>query len=345
MRDLSKYFISQAGTIKDAVNIIDASDGQIALVVDDNYKLLGTVTDGDVRRALLKNVPFDGHVGDIMCRSFRYLTVGATNSDALTFMRRHMIHQVPIIDGKQEIIGLVLLNDLIKSINRSNPVVIMAGGEGKRMRPLTENCPKPMLRLGGKPLLEIIIDNCIKSGFENFYISVNYLKSHIQEHFGDGKSLNINIHYLEEDFPLGTAGALSMLPQRPTEPFLVLNGDVLTRVDYGRLLDSHFENKSKATICVREYQTQIPFGVVEINGSCVSSIVEKPLLSKYINAGIYVLDPDVLGMIPRNNYFDMPQLIEALVSKKENVSAFPVHEYWLDLGHPEALELAKRDWL
>jgi NDP-sugar pyrophosphorylase family protein len=201
-----------------------------------------------------------------------------------------------------------------------------------------------MLRVGGKPLLEIILEQCVEAGFQEFYLAVNYLKEQIQEHFGDGRRWHVNIQYLIEDQPLGTAGALSLLSQRPNEPVLVLNGDVLTRVDFNQLLRFHDEHAAAATLCVREHTTQIPYGVVRLDDLRVLTLEEKPVLSHYVNAGIYLLDPELLALVPEDRFYDMPQLLEQAVQHEHRVSAFPIHEYWLDVGLPETLERAHGEW-
>ena len=331
--------------LSDAIKVIDVGHVQIAFVVDENKRLIGTITDGDIRRALLRGESFDAPVEKIMFRNFRALPASATDEEALELMRRETLHQIPALDEQGRVVRLFLLEELIRPKKRSNPVVIMAGGEGKRLRPLTEDCPKPMLRVGGKPLLEIILEQCVEAGFQHFYLSVNYLKEQIQDHFGDGARWNVRIDYLEETQPLGTGGALSLLQQKPTEPLLVLNGDVLTRVDYGRLLRFHDEHQATATLCVREHTTQISYGVVLMDDSHVLTFEEKPILSHQVNAGIYVLDPALLDLVPQDRFFDMPTLLEKAMQHQHRVSAFPIYEYWLDVGHPETLERAHGEWV
>lgn len=324
--------------------MIDRGSAQIALVIDGERRLLGTVTDGDIRRALLRGEGFETPVEHVMHRKFRSLPAMADEGEALALMRRETLHQIPAIDVHGKVVRLFLLEDLIKPKTLPNPVVIMAGGEGRRLGPLTKNCPKPMLCVGGKPLLEIIIEQCIEAGFLDFYLAVNYLKKQIQDHFEDGARWKVRIQYLEEDKPLGTAGALSLLPKQPTDPLLVLNGDVLTRVDYTRLLRFHAEQNAAATLCVREHTTQIPYGVVRLDDLRVLTLEEKPVLSHYVNAGIYLLDPGLLELVPDDSFFDMPQLLERAMEAHHRVSAFPIHEYWLDVGLPETLERAHGEW-
>ncbi|KAA6183975.1 NTP transferase domain-containing protein [Thiohalocapsa marina] len=330
--------------LREAIAVIDREAVQIALVTDEQHRLLGTITDGDIRRALLRGEDLDTPVERIMFRNFRSLPATATDMEALTLMRKASLHQIPALDEQGRVTRLFRLDELIKPKTLSNPVVIMAGGEGKRLRPLTQDCPKPMLRVGGKPLLEIILEQCIEAGFREFYLAVNYLKEQIQDYFQDGAHWEARIRYLEEDKPLGTAGALSLLPQSPTEPLLVLNGDVLTRVDFKHLLRFHAEHEAAATLCVREHTTQIPYGVVRLDDLRVLTLEEKPVLSHYVNAGIYLLDPELLKLIPNDCFFDMPQLLDQAVRAQHRVSAFPIHEYWLDVGLPETLERAHGEW-
>ena len=337
--------LSHANTIKDAISTIDNGCVQIALVLDENERLIGTVTDGDIRRALLQGESIDTPVEKIMFRRYHALTTTATEKEVLALMRSQRLRQIPTIDEQSRVVGLFVLEELIKPKKHTNPVVIMAGGKGKRLHPLTQHSPKPMLRVQGKPLLEIILGHCIDAGFQHFYLSVNHLKNQIQDYFGDGSHWQVRIDYLEEEKPLGTGGALSLLPQKPKEPLLVINGDVLTRLDYRQLLRFHDEQKAAATLCVREHTTQLPYGVVSIDDLNVLKLEEKPLLSHYINAGIYLLNPALLELVPHDRFFDMPKLLEKAMQQQHRVSAFPIYEYWLDVGHPETLELAHGEWV
>ena len=343
MKAIQDYCVSPLSTLRKAVEIIDRGAAQIALVTDSD-SLIGIVTDGDVRRGLLRGESIDAPVTNIMQRDFRSLPANASSAEALALMQRETLQQIPALDETGKVVRLFLLNDWIKPQKLPNSVVIMAGGEGKRLRPLTKDCPKPMLQVAGKPLLEIILKQCLDSGFENFYFSVNYLKEQVQSHFQDGSAWGARIQYLEEDKPLGTAGALSLLPQPPDHPFLVLNGDVLTRVDYEHLLRFHSDHQSDATLCIREHSTQIPYGVVRIDDVKVVALEEKPVLNHYVNAGIYILNPEVLDLVSKDTFLDMPQLLEAVAQQGKAVCAFPIHEYWLDIGHPETLERAHGEW-
>jgi len=342
--DIQSIQITELVSISEAIRVIEVCQVQIALVVDESQRLIGTITDGDIRRALLRGQTLDTPVVKIMFRNFHALPAGAAEHDALALMRREKLYQIPALDEQGRVVQIFSLKEMITPKKRPNRVVIMAGGEGKRMRPLTQDCPKPMLRVGGKPLLEIILEQCIDAGFQHFYLSVNYLKKQIQDYFGDGARWHVRIDYLEEAQPLGTGGALSLLPQKLTEPLLVLNGDVLTRVDYSRLLRFHDEHQAAATMCVREHTTQIPYGVVSMDELQVLTLQEKPVLSHHVNAGIYLLDPVLLDLVPRDRFFDMPTLFEKAMQHQHFVSAFPIHEYWLDVGHPETFERAHKEW-
>lgn len=344
MKELTEYLISPTATMGEALEAINRGAAQIALVVDEDVRLLGTVTDGDFRRALLRGMSMDTPVDQFMHREYRSLPASATEEEALSLMRREVIHQIPALDDAGRVVRLFLLEELIKLKELPNPVVIMAGGKGERLKHLTSDCPKPMLPVGGKPVLEIILEQCIEAGFRNFYFSVNYLKEQIKDYFEDGSSWLVRIQYVEEDKPLGTAGPLSLLPLKPEHPVLVLNGDVLTRVDYARLLRFHVEHEVSATLCVREHTTQIPYGVVRMNDLTVNSMDEKPVLSHYVNAGIYLLEPALLDLVPSDQFFEMPQLMEKAIERRHRVSAFPIHEYWLDIGLPETLGRAHEEW-
>ncbi|MCB1422186.1 MAG: NTP transferase domain-containing protein, partial [Nitratireductor sp.] len=242
------------------------------------------------------------------------------------------------------VVRLHLIEQTLNAKIRENPVVIMAGGKGQRLYPLTKDRPKPMLEVGGKPILEIILEQCIYSGFSQFHISVNFLKEQIVNHFGDGSRWGVDIQYIEENEPLGTCGALSLLNPLPNKPILMMNGDVLTRVEFAQLMKYHDERACAVTMCVREHITKIPFGVVTIDGETVSGIQEKPDISHFVNTGIYVLDPNIIRLLKYGECCDMPQLVERAMVAGEKVAAFPVHEYWLDIGKPDTLLQADGEW-
>jgi len=344
MDDAMKILVAPGSTIRETIAVIDSVALQIALVVDEEKRLLGTVTDGDIRRGLLKGETLESPVKRVMYQDCVTVFEGETEEKVLALMKKKAVHQVPVLDHQRRVTHLHLLEEILAPKNLPNTVVLMAGGMGKRLRPLTEDCPKPMLPICGKPMLEILVEQCIDAGFKNFFISVNYLKEQIIEHFGSGERWGVDIQYIEEETPLGTAGSLTMLPGSQRHPVLIMNGDVLTRVDFSRLIDFHQEQGATATVCVREYETQIPFGVIQMNGVRVQDLEEKPVISHYVNAGMYVVNPGLIGEIPRGVPYDMPDLLGTAVKQQQVVNAFPVHEYWKDVGHIETLNQATQEW-
>jgi len=344
MTNLNNHFISSISSIREAINVIDKTASQIALVVTDGY-LEAVVTDGDIRRALLLGETLDSPIKKIMQKDFKFLPETATEDEALSLMKKERLKQIPILDKERRVIKLFLLDVLIKPRLLKNNVVIMAGGEGKRLGSLTKNCPKPMLKINGKHILEIILEQCIQAGFVNFYFSVNYLKEQIKDYFQDGSKWNIRIDYLEEDKALGTAGSLSLLPNQSTkQPTLILNGDVLTKVDYSSLIQFHKDYASDLSLGASMHRTQIPYGVINIDEANVLSLEEKPTLKHFVNAGIYLLEPTILSLVPKNSFFDMPELIKKAKEKKYKVNAFPIHEYWKDIGYQEGFLQTSKDW-
>ena len=320
-------------SIRDAIRVLDNSAKQIVLIVDEDKVLLGTVTDGDIRRGILKGMGLDIPVREIMNPDPTCLRAGEVKENILAAMQRKRLHQIPTVDENRRVVGLEVLDELLYKRERPNAVVLMAGGLGMRLRPLTENCPKPMLKVGNKPLLETILENFIEYGFRRFYFSVNYMADMVESHFGDGSPWGVEITYIHENQRMGTAGALSLLPGKQDFPLLVMNGDLLTKVNFEQLLAFHVEHHAQATMCVREYDFQVPYGVVRIDNHRVAGIDEKPVKKFFINAGIYVLEPETLDLIPNDVYFDMPRLFDKLIELKKITSAFPVREYWIDIGH------------
>lgn len=318
--------------LREAIHILDSGAMQIVLVVDENHGLLGTITDGDIRRSILKGISLDDPASKIMNPSPTVARAGDERPLILAMMQQKQLHHIPVVDEHGRLIGLEILDEIIQRRIRDNPVVLMAGGLGSRLRPLTDDCPKPMLHVGNKPLLETILENFIEYGFHRFYISLNYMGEVIKRYFGDGSRWDVRIDYLEENRKLGTAGALGLLPEKPASPLLVMNGDLLTKVNFRQLLDFHLEHRARATMCVREYDFQVPYGVVKIDRQRITGIDEKPVQRFFVNAGIYVLDPAVMDLIPQDTYYDMPSLFEKLIVRGDETSAFPIREYWLDIG-------------
>ncbi|MED1801458.1 nucleotidyltransferase family protein [Brevibacillus porteri] len=340
MNDWTNILISPTTPILKAIEIIDAGARQLALVVDDDNRLLGTVTDGDIRRGLLKGKLLNDPVEGVMNS---YPTVASpydTRENILALMKVRQLHQIPVVDDDGRVIHVEMLNDLLRPILKDNWIVLMAGGQGTRLQPLTYDCPKPLLKVGNKPLLETILLNFIEHGFHKFYISVNYKAEMIQEYFGDGSRWNVTIKYLNEEKSLGTAGALSLLPEKPTLPLLVMNGDLLTKINFEQLLDFHIAYQAKGTMCVREYDFQVPYGVVKVDKQRMVGIEEKPVQRFFVNAGIYVLDPSVIEMIPSNEFFDMPSLFDKFLLEEQQTIVFPIREYWLDIGRLSDFERA-----
>lgn len=344
MRDLSPLLIGPLATVREAIRVIDDGSIQIALVIDKEHRLLGTITDGDIRRGLLNGKTLDSPVDQVMHCDYRSIPADSSDQLADLMMSKHLLHHLPGLDQDGRVIRLFLQETMLSKETQLNWVVLMVGGKGERLYPLTENCPKPMLSVCGTPMLEIILEQMIKAGFKKYFFSVNYMKDQIIDYFGVGDRWGVEINYLHEKQPLGTAGSLDLLPEKPNQPVIVTNGDVLTRVDYSKLLQFHKEHNSSATICVREHETQIPFGVIETDGSKVLSLNEKPLIKHYINAGVYVLNHDMMSLLPKEQKFDMPQLLEKGLRENLTINAYPIHEYWLDLGHPEYFVQANGEW-
>ena len=343
MKDWTKILLGPIATLETAIKTLHSGGRRIALVVDDDGKLLGTVTDGDIRRALIKHIPMDSVVKDIM--NDTPLTAKKSDDSDLIMSKmksKDLLH-VPLVDELGILVGLETLQHLLENKKYDNPVFLMAGGFGTRLHPLTENKPKPLLNVGSRPILETIVTQFIAAGFHNFYISTHYKAEMIREHFGDGSDWDITIKYVHEKNPLGTAGSLGLLPDSmPELPIVMMNGDILTKVNIEHLLNFHHEQEGMATMCIREYDFQVPYGVVDIEGQYIAGIVEKPVQKFFVNAGIYVLEPKLINTIDGNTYLDMPNLLENQIEQGGKVGVFPIHEYWLDIGRIEEYENAHK---
>ncbi|QWV95972.1 nucleotidyltransferase family protein [Geomonas nitrogeniifigens] len=344
MKRWQKTIVGPDTTIRDTIGVIDESALQIALVLDADRKLLGTITDGDIRRGILKGVPLTGPARSIMNATPVVAMTNDSRDTILATMRSRKIHQIPVVDGHGTLVGVEFLDELLQPVKRENTVVLMAGGLGTRLMPLTNDCPKPLLKIGSKPILEIILENFIDQGFCKFFISVNYKAEMIESHFGDGSRWGVEIDYLRETERMGTAGALSLLPGSIAQPLLVMNADLLTKVNFGHLLNFHTEHNAKATLCVRDYDYQIPYGVVRIDKHRLTAIEEKPVHQCFVNAGIYVLEPETLLLLPRNTFFDMPSLLCKLIEHQHETAVFPVREYWMDIGRMSDFEQANYEY-
>jgi dTDP-glucose pyrophosphorylase/predicted transcriptional regulator len=336
--------VSSSTSLRQTIEAITEGSLQIALVVDSEGKLLGTVTDGDIRKAILAGKDLDITAGEAM-RSQPITSASKTPRAAiLKLMREKRIHQMPLVDDQGRVVDVLTVDDMIGAAQKPNAVVIMAGGLGTRLHPLTEETPKPMLKVGGKPILETIIQSFIDQGFTNFFVSVNYKANIISEYFGDGSRLGAKINYLHEKSRLGTAGGLSLLPRDIHAPIIVMNGDLLTRISVDALLDFHERESAVATMVVREDQYQVPYGVVEVDGTQIVGVEEKPIQRHLVNAGIYVISQDGLSNIPGDTFYDMPTHFAKLAANGHRTAAFPLHEYWVDIGRLDELERAQREW-
>jgi dTDP-glucose pyrophosphorylase len=338
-----KILLQGNDSIRRALEVIDAAGLRIALIVDSDGRLLGTVTDGDIRRGLLRGLSLAEPVANVMNSHPLAGSADMTRMQMLDFMRHHQVSQLPIVDGSGRLLDLETDAHLYDAGERPNWVILMAGGLGQRLRPLTEELPKPLLPVGDRPLLEIILDRFLVQGFRKFFISVNYRAELVEAHFGDGGKFGADIRYLREEAPLGTAGAIGLLPERPAHPFIVMNGDLLTAVHFDKLIEFHQQHDTDLTLCVRRYSLQIPYGVAEVQGNQVVSIVEKPNHECFISGGIYVANPSVFDRLSPLRQIDMPDLMRELIADRRHVAAFPVTEYWIDIGRIEDLERARAE--
>lgn len=327
--------------IQQAIRSLEISGMQIVLVVTNEELLAGTLTDGDIRRALLKGMSLDCKIDDIIHLNPLVVPPEIGREHVLQLMQVNKIHQVPIVNSEGLVEGLHLWDSVVAPESLDNMMVIMAGGRGTRLHPHTHNCPKPMLEVAGKPMLEHIIEHAKADGFQNFYISINYLGHMIEDYFKDGQKWSIHINYLREDSPLGTAGSLSMLPKNLDTPFVVTNGDVLTDIRYGDILRFHIKHHALATMAVRQYELQNQFGVVKVKGVEIEGFQEKPIYRSHINAGIYTLDPTTLNQLKIGQYCDMPTLFERVRQGAGLTIVYPMHEPWLDVGRPDDLTRAR----
>jgi dTDP-glucose pyrophosphorylase len=330
-------------TMQDAIRSLDNSGLQIAIVVTPGDVLVGTITDGDIRRGLLRGADLSSTVDTIMHGEPLVVPPQLEREVVLHLMQANKVHQMPVVDQDRRVVGLHLWDQLQTPAVRENVMIIMAGGRGVRLRPHTEHCPKPMLPVGGKPMLERIIERASADGIKRFIIAIHYLGHIVEDYFGDGARWDISIDYLREAVPLGTGGALSLLASRPKSAVLVTNGDVLTDVRYSDILEFHSSHRSMATMAVRAHEWQHPFGVVRTEGMEIIGFDEKPIHRTHVNAGIYVFEPRALNLLEPGAHCDMPTLFERLAAKGERTIVYPMHEPWLDVGRPADLEQARNE--
>jgi len=327
-------------TIGQAIRNLDQIAIKIILVTNEAGMLEGTISDGDIRRGLLKGLNLNSPITSVIHRNALVVPPELAREQVMQLMVANKIQQIPVVDEQHHVVGLHLWDEITTPPTRSNLMVIMAGGMGTRLRPHTENCPKPLLPIAGKPMMEHIIDRAKLEGFNHFVLAIHYLGHMIEAYFGNGERLGVKIEYLREESPLGTAGALGLLNPRPDAPFVVTNGDVITDIRYGELLDFHTRYGATATMAVRVFEWQHPFGVVQTQGVEIVGFEEKPIARSHINAGVYALDPSALSVLTADEHCDMPTLFERLQVQNKLTVAYPMHEPWLDVGRPDDLKQA-----
>lgn len=346
---LQSLFISPDNSIRTAIACIDRGRCGIALVTDQERRLLGTITDGDVRRAILADKDLESLVSVLLASkvSTQYpkpvtAQLGANRETLIELLHQNALRQLPVLDDEGRVIDLVMLDDLIPTQDLPLQAVIMAGGLGTRLRPLTEDMPKPMLPVGGKPLMELVIEQLRQVGIRRVNVTTHYKPEKISDHFGDGSAFGVELKYVNEDKPLGTGGALGLI-DKPTEPMLVINGDILTKVDFRAMLAYHQEHCAVMTVAVKQYDIKVPYGVIECEGPRVCALKEKPQMHFLVNAGVYLLEPEVYEFIPNGKHFNMTDLIQWLLAANHIVASFPIIEYWLDIGQLADYETAQND--
>jgi dTDP-glucose pyrophosphorylase len=343
MKDWRNVLLNKDSKLIDAVELLETSGFQILIVVD-GKKLIGVISDGDIRRAILSKKSLDTPVIEIMNNDPVTVQEGTSRELILKKFRELSITRIPEVNIHREVKNLHVLEDLVNTNFKNHPVVIMAGGLGTRLGAITQHTTKPLVKVGGKPILETILTNCVEQGFRDFYFSVNYKAEMIKEYFGNGQKWGVSIAYLEEDKPLGTAGSLHLLKGKSDLPIIVMNGDLLTKNNINSLINFHIESKAIATMCVKEFDIQVPFGVIRFEGEVITGIDEKPIHSFLVNAGIYALSQDALNHIPENSYFDMTQLFNKIIAEQHKTVVYPIHEYWLDIGKLQDLEKAQIEY-
>jgi dTDP-glucose pyrophosphorylase len=344
MSNWKEILLSPDTPILESLRHIDSGSLQIVFVVDEQGRLLGSVSDGDVRRGILRGIALSEPVHKVMNTEPVSARPGEDRQKLLEQMKRLTLRVIPLLDEQRRVAGLETLNHLLDFGPRANLVVVMAGGLGTRLKPLTNVCPKPMLTVGGRPILEIILETLVEAGFKRFCFAVNYMAEMIHAHFDNGSRWKVDIQYLHEEQPLGTAGALGLLSEPPEDTFLVMNGDVLTKVDFGRFIDFHRNHQAMGTMCVRKYDFQVPYGVVMTDGHEFLDIEEKPVHNFFVNAGIYALEPTALRFIPKSQRYDMTEWFRDMQAARENLAVYPVREYWMDIGQNNDLQTANEDF-
>jgi dTDP-glucose pyrophosphorylase len=346
VNNLGDVLVGASATLRETLECITKSGKQLALVVDAGGRLLGLATDGDLRKAILRGLSLEAAVDQAMNSAPMVAPPGLSTTAAVAVMRRRGIRQLPLVDDAGRVVDLLFLDDLLAPAPLPNAAMIMAGGEGKRLRPLTESTPKPLLRVGGKPLLEIMIERLRGAGIDRVLLALHYKRQMIEEHFGDGARCGVTIKYHYEDTPRGTAGSLHEARRYPgftDHPLLVLNADILTKCDFREMLTFHARNRAHMTVGTVPYTVDLPYGILELDGARLAAVKEKPSLDFVINSGIYVVEPSVLEAMGAGAVLDMPELIAGVMSRGQHVVAFPIREYWLDVGRLDDFHKAERD--
>ena len=338
---MKRYCINPNSSLIECMRSMDITGAGIALAVDSEFRLIGTISDGDVRKALVKGFPLDSSIATHINRNCFYVLPTVPRAEVLDIMQARRFEQIPIVDEQGKVMGLHLLHDILGNIARPNWAVVMAGGKGMRLRPLTEKLPKPMIKVAGRPLLERIILHLISHGIRRIFLSVNHLAQVIEDYFEDGSMYGTKIEYLREDDPLGSGGAISLLPEIPEQALLVLNGDLILDTNFADMIEFHSQNDFHATMGVYSYFHQVPFGCVEIQDNRLAGLEEKPVLEKMVNAGIYVLSPQAVSAIPKNTYFPITTLFEDALKNNLVCGTFSVEKDWLDIGTPQQLRQAR----
>lgn len=338
--DLSRFLVRPQQTVRDAMRVITENWRELALVVEEDRHVIGVITDGDIRRGLLAGLTLDAPASSVMTRDYVSVDPKADRAAVLDLMKARTIRHVPVLDGARRLVGIHFLEALIGTTEKPNAAVIMAGGEGRRLRPLTDSRPKPMVEVAGRPILERIVLHLVGYGIRHIFISVNYLADTIRQHFGAGERFGCRIEYLQEERALGSGGALSLLPRRLDHPLLVMNGDLVSQFDVSRMLDHHRQERAAATLAARHHQVDVPFGVLEVRDGRLERLTEKPSAHFQINAGIYVLEPEVLELIPSDRFYPMTNLFERLLTEGRKVAVYPIEEDWIDVGRRDDLSRA-----
>lgn len=343
MANIDKILVKKEYTIRQTMKVLDLGAKGIVFVVDDEKRLIGTVTDGDIRRAILKDFSLDSPIGEIMHKDPISAKKSQTKDEIKDIFLRRAVRQLPILDENDAVIDMITINDILLPEGKENPVVIMAGGLGTRLKDLTREVPKPMLKVGDDPILHHIINNFKQYGYNKILISVNYRAEIIENYFQDGYAYGVKIEYIKEKKRLGTAGGICLAKKYLDKPFFVINGDILTNLNVDDMMDFHIDGNYDITVGIRRHSFQIPYGVIETNNGIIESITEKPVLDYYINGGVYCLNPDIVDMIPNDKYYEITDLIYECIDRGMNVGSYEIKDYWMDIGKMDDYRKANED--